>query len=121
MGDSTGIEYLDKTVKRQSVRPFLSHTDRQGEISPFGSSGQPTGPGKDNQSIGVWVRLPGTLYDTRISVNSLCLSNADQPGTTDTDIFTIGVDDLRQSIFRECFFKCCHRMLGFHRDRNPVR
>jgi hypothetical protein len=33
----------------------------------------------------------------------------------------IGVDDLMQSTFRECFFKRCHRMLSFHCDRDSLR
>src|SRR6266481_3654037 len=49
-GDFTGTGYLDRTVKRQRVRPFLGHMQRRGETSPFGVPGRPTGPGKDNSS-----------------------------------------------------------------------
>jgi hypothetical protein len=48
-GDFTGTGYLDRTVKRQRVRPFLGHMQRRGETSPFGVPARPTGPGKDNR------------------------------------------------------------------------
>jgi len=62
-GDSTVTVYLDKTVKRQSVRPFLSHMYRRGETSPLGVPRAADRSGERQQvaSIRVWVRPSGTL------------------------------------------------------------
>src|SRR3954447_24672958 len=67
LGDPTGTGCMDKTVTRQSVRPFSGHMQWRGGTSPRRVPGRPTDQGKTwlavDQCSGQAIQAPsGTSY-----------------------------------------------------------
>lgn len=83
---------LDRTVKRQNVRPFLGHMHRRGKTPPRGVPGRPTGPRKDTASgRSEWGSShPGHL--TAAAPIGPSLRGSGRPGTSGEGILTIALE-----------------------------